>query len=72
MSEEETLAIPLVGKEPDGTERSVRSHVPSVITGSEATRQIRDLARRRREAEAKLQQHLRAVQATPKAPEPGT
>lgn len=56
----------------DGAEAATTGNHPKVrpayidSSGSEATRELRDKARRRREAEEKLQQHLReAKEHTP-------
>lgn len=53
MSEEQAPEIPVAGKD-----QQARPYVPSVPTGSEATREMREVSRRRRDAEEKLQQHL--------------
>lgn len=53
MSEEDAEVTPVPGK----GHRS-RSHEPLLPTGSFSTRDLQELARRRREAEEKLQQHL--------------
>ena len=40
-------------------------HEPFVPPGAESTRELRETARRRREAEEKLQQHLREAKEKP-------
>jgi hypothetical protein len=52
MSEEQAPNIPAAGKD-----QQPKTYVPSP-TGSEATREMREVSRRRRDAEEKLQQHL--------------
>lgn len=51
MSEEQAPAVPAAAKDPKS-----RPYVPS--PGSESTREMREMSRRRRDAEEKLQQHL--------------
>lgn len=51
MSEEQATAVPAADKDPKS-----RPYVPS--PGSESTREMREMSRRRRDAEEKLQQHL--------------
>lgn len=51
MSEEQAPAVPAAEKDPKS-----RPYVPS--PGSESTREMREMSRRRRDAEEKLQQHL--------------
>jgi hypothetical protein len=51
MSEEQAPAVPAANKDPQ-----TRPYVPSA--GSESTREMREVSRRRRDAEEKLQQHL--------------
>lgn len=41
------------------------SHEPFVPAGTESTRELREMARRRREAEEKLQQHLLEAKEKP-------
>jgi hypothetical protein len=53
MSEEQAPNIPVAGKD-----QQPKTYVPSVPTGSESTREMREVSRRRRDAEEKLQQHL--------------
>jgi len=52
MSEEQAPAVSAASNDPQ-----TRTYVPSP-TGSEATREMREVSRRRRDAEEKLQQHL--------------
>jgi hypothetical protein len=52
MSEEDTPEVSAA------KDHQAKAYVASVPTGSEATREMREMARRRREAEEKLQQHL--------------
>ena len=42
-----------------------KPHEPFVPPGAESTRELRELARRRREAEEKLQHHLREAKEKP-------
>ena len=51
MSEEQAPAVPAAERDPKS-----RPYVPS--PGSESTREMREMSRRRRDAEEKLQQHL--------------
>lgn len=51
MSEEQAPAVPAAEKDSKS-----RPYVPS--PGSESTREMREMSRRRRDAEEKLQQHL--------------
>lgn len=51
MSEEQASAVPATEKDPKS-----RPYLPS--PGSESTREMREMSRRRRDAEEKLQQHL--------------
>ncbi|MEV7133295.1 hypothetical protein AB0N24_10460 [Arthrobacter sp. NPDC093128] len=51
MSEEQAPVVPAANKDPQ-----TRPYVPSA--GSESTREMREMSRRRRDAEEKLQQHL--------------
>lgn len=51
MSEEQAPSVPAANKDPQS-----RPYVPSA--GSESTREMREMSRRRRDAEEKLQQHL--------------
>jgi hypothetical protein len=51
MSEEQAPAVPAAERESKS-----RPYVPS--PGSESTREMREMSRRRRDAEEKLQQHL--------------
>ncbi|WP_146072321.1 hypothetical protein [Arthrobacter sp. Y81] len=51
MSEEQAPVVPAANKDPQ-----TRTYVPSA--GSESTREMREMSRRRRDAEEKLQQHL--------------
>jgi hypothetical protein len=53
MSEQQAPDISVAGKD-----QQQKTYVPSVPTGSEATREMREVSRRRRDAEEKLQQHL--------------
>lgn len=57
MSEEQAPEILDAGKD-----QQARTYVPSVPTGSEATREMREVSRRRRDAEEKLQQHLQEAE----------
>ena len=60
MSENEVPDLPAPGK---GQHR--KQHEPFVPPGAESTRELREMARRRREAEEKLQHHLQEVKGTP-------
>ncbi|MBP1137986.1 hypothetical protein JOE31_004218 [Arthrobacter sp. PvP023] len=51
MSEEQAPLVPAAERDPKS-----RPYVPS--PGSESTREMREMSRRRRDAEEKLQQHL--------------
>ncbi|MHA7221804.1 hypothetical protein ACX80S_05720 [Arthrobacter sp. RHLT1-20] len=42
-----------------------KPHEPFVPPGAESTRELREMARRRREAEEKLQHHLREAKDKP-------
>jgi hypothetical protein len=42
-----------------------KPHEPFVSAGAESTRELRDVARRRRESEEKLQQHLLEAKEKP-------
>ena len=42
-----------------------KPHEPFVPPGAESTRELREMARRRREAEEKLQHHLREAKEKP-------
>ncbi|HSN36810.1 MAG TPA: hypothetical protein VLT34_10710 [Arthrobacter sp.] len=42
-----------------------KTHEPFVPPGAESTRELRELARRRREAEEKLQHHLQEAKEKP-------
>ncbi|MET1022507.1 MAG: hypothetical protein ABWX69_09955 [Arthrobacter sp.] len=48
-----------------GRGRQPKPHETYVAPGAEATRELRDVARRRREAEEKLQLHLLEAQEKP-------
>ncbi|MET1064016.1 MAG: hypothetical protein ABWX85_03500 [Arthrobacter sp.] len=60
MSREDEPETPAPGK---GQEP--KPHEMFVSPGAESTRELRDVARRRREAEEKLQQHLLEAQEKP-------
>lgn len=45
--------------------RQPKAHEHIVSPGAESTRELREMARRRREAEEKLQQHLQAAKEKP-------
>lgn len=51
-------ATPDTNPEAAGKAHQSKPHEHFVSPGAESTRELRDLARRRREAEEKLQQHL--------------
>jgi hypothetical protein len=53
MSDNEDPDTPAPGKD-----QHSRPHEPFVPPGAESTRELREMARRRREAEEKLQHHL--------------
>ena len=48
-----------------GSGQHPKEHEPFVPPGAESTRELREMARRRREAEEKLQQHLREAKEKP-------
>ncbi len=48
-----------------GKGRHPKHHEPAVPAGSESTRELREMARRRREAEEKLQHHLLEAKEKP-------
>ena len=60
MSENEVPDTPVPG-------RAQHKHEPFVPPGAESTRELREMARRRREAEEKLQHHLQEVKGKPDA-----
>ncbi|MBT2594108.1 hypothetical protein [Arthrobacter sp. ISL-72] len=53
MSEEQAPDVSVTEKD-----HQPKTYVPTVPPGSEATREMREVSRRRRDAEEKLQQHL--------------
>ena len=59
MSENEDQDTPVPGK------GQHRKHEPFVPPGAESTRELRETARRRREAEEKLQHHLQEIKGKP-------
>lgn len=52
-------------KPPAGKEKHPKSRESFVQSGAPSSRELRELARRRREAEEKLQQHLREAKERP-------
>jgi hypothetical protein len=52
---------------PAGKGKHPKSHESFVQSGAESSRELRELARRRREAEEKLQQHLLEAKEKPAA-----
>jgi hypothetical protein len=60
MSENDVPEIPAAGKG-----KHAKSHEAFVQSGAESSRELRELARRRREAEEKLQQHLQEAKEKP-------
>lgn len=48
-----------------GKGRHPKQHEPFVPPGAESTRELREMARRRREAEEKLQHHLEEAKEKP-------
>lgn len=59
MSEEVTPEVPAA------KDHQAKPYVVSVPPGSEATREMREMARRRRESEEKLLQHLQEAKDKP-------
>jgi hypothetical protein len=53
------------GPEAPGKAHHPKTHEHFVSPGAESTRELRDMARRRREAEEKLQQHLQEAKEKP-------
>ncbi|MCX6498655.1 MAG: hypothetical protein NTU93_07615 [Arthrobacter sp.] len=60
-----TPAAPATGPVAAGTAHHPKTHEHFVSPGAESTRELRDMARRRREAEEKLQQHLQEAKEKP-------
>jgi hypothetical protein len=48
-----------------GKDQHPKPHEPFVPPGAESTRELRDVSRRRREAEEKLQHHLQEAKEKP-------
>lgn len=70
MSKEDVPeAAPSGGEDPADAapdqESDAKHHEPFIPPGTEATRELREQSRRRREAEEKLQQHLREAKDKP-------
>lgn len=61
MSEHDDPAAEVPRKHPHA-----KPHEPFVSAGAESTRELREMARRRRESEEKLQQHLLEAEAKEK------
>lgn len=64
MSDNDQPDAPAAGKGPHPAPHPA-PHEPFVPPGAESTRELREIARRRREAEEKLQHHLEQAKETP-------